>query len=94
MSQAQICVDARARLCECPLWRERDQRLYWIDIDAATLSCWQATDRAERTWALPARVGSFALCERPGLLLRGLATSRCSTWIASGSGPSPRSSAT
>jgi len=72
VSDAGILVDAQAQLGECPLWCERDERLYWTDIDAATLTCWHSRDNAVHCWSLPARVGSFALCERSDLLLLGL----------------------
>lgn len=71
---ALLLVDARARLGECALWCETGESLYWTDIEAATLHCWQAADGSTRQWALPERVGSFALCSRPSQLLLGLAS--------------------
>lgn len=71
--RAELRVDARAQLGECPLWCEREQALYWTDIEACTLSRWHAADGQVRVWTLPQRLGSFALCERPGWLLLGLA---------------------
>ena len=65
-----LLADARARLGECPLWCERSQALWWTDIEGRTLSRLQ--DGALRAWTLPARVGSFAFCERDGRLLLGL----------------------
>ncbi len=41
--KAQLLVDARARLGECPLWCERTGALYWTDIEGATLHCWEAS---------------------------------------------------
>ncbi len=70
---ATLLVDAQAQLGECPLWCEREQALYWTDIDGCTLSRWHAADGTLRHWALPQKLGSFALCERPGWLLLGLA---------------------
>lgn len=74
MTEVQRLVDGGDRLGECPLWCDRERRLYWTDIDAATLFCWQPQDGRVQRWTLPDRVGSFALCERPGLLLLGLAS--------------------
>ena len=80
MSPAQVLVPAQAQLGEGVLWCEREQALYWTDIDSASLSRWRASDGGGdgdgevQTWQLPQRLGSFALCERPGLLLLGLAS--------------------
>lgn len=71
---AQLLVDARARLGECPLWCERSGALYWTDIESATVSRWRERDGQLRHWTLPERVGCFALCERPSTLLLGLAS--------------------
>jgi len=71
---AQVLVPAQAQLGECPLWCDREQALYWTDIDSARLSRWSAADGALQHWELPERLGSFALCERPGRLLLGLAS--------------------
>ena len=70
----ELLVDARARLGECVLWCDQTAALYWTDIEGATLSRWSAADGATRTWTLPERVGSFALCDRPSQLLLGLAS--------------------
>ena len=71
---ASVLAPAQARLGECTLWCEREQALYWTDIDSARLSRWRAADGNVHVWAMPERAGSFALCERPGLLLVGLAS--------------------
>lgn len=70
----KVLVAAQAVLGECTLWCEREQALYWTDIDSALLSRWSAGDGAVKTWPLPEALGSFALCERPGRLLLGLAS--------------------
>ncbi len=70
---ATLQVDARAQLGECPLWCDREQALFWTDIEGRSLSRWRAADGQVQTWPLPQKLGSFALCERPGWLLLGLA---------------------
>jgi L-arabinonolactonase len=70
----ELLVDARATLGECVLWCEVAQALYWTDIEGACISRWSAADGRVSEWALPERVGSFALCSRPSLLLLGLAS--------------------
>ena len=70
----ELIVDARAALGECPLWCERSATLTWTDIEGRTLTRWHEADGRLRTWALPDRVGSFAMCESPSMLLLGLAS--------------------
>ncbi len=58
------CVlDIRAELGECPVWCERDQTLYWIDIYAGRLNRFDPSTGANRVWKLPEPIGSFALCD-------------------------------
>lgn len=71
---AELLVDARARLGECVLWCEQRATLYWTDIEGAKLGCWRQADGATRQWTMPERVGSFALCQDPARLLLGLAS--------------------
>jgi L-arabinonolactonase len=70
----KLLVDARARLGECVLWCERDEALYWTDIEASTLYRHRPGDGEHQHWKLPERLGSFALCEESGMLLLGLAS--------------------
>jgi L-arabinonolactonase len=72
ITQAELLVDARARLGEGAIWDDRAQAFFWTDIESATISRWREGEPV-RVWPLPDRVGSFALCEQPGLLLIGLA---------------------
>ena len=39
---ARVHVDGRDRLGECALWCEREQALYWTDIDNQRLFRWRA----------------------------------------------------
>ena len=71
---AELLVDARALLGECVLWCDRTVALYWTDIEGSTLSRWNAADGSTRSWSLPDRVGSFALCGDASQLLLGLAS--------------------
>lgn len=81
---AELLVDARARLGECPLWCDRTQALFWTDIEDRTLSRWSEADQVVRKWTLPDRVGSFALCTQPDHLLLGLASGIALFNLASG----------
>jgi L-arabinonolactonase len=70
----ELVADAQAQLGECALWCERSQSLFWTDIECCTVSRWCEGDGQIRTWTLPERVGSFALCEQGDRLLLGLAS--------------------
>jgi L-arabinonolactonase len=69
-----MVVDARAVLGECALWCDRRGSLYWTDIDSSTVSRWDSIDGGVKTWSMPDRVGSFALCDDERQLLLGLAS--------------------
>ncbi|MGO4703682.1 SMP-30/gluconolactonase/LRE family protein [Dyella sp. 2RAB6] len=56
------------------LWCEREQALYWTDIQAATLWRHRLADGQTRHWDMPERLGCLALCEADGWLLLGLAS--------------------
>lgn len=71
---AEVVLDAGNQLGEGVLWCERAQALYWTDIHAATLWRLRPADGAVRTWALPERLASFALCEADDWLLLALAS--------------------
>lgn len=56
------CVlEARTALGECPVWDERRQALYFADIHAPALFRFDPASGAVERWAMPAKLGSFAL---------------------------------
>ena len=59
-------------LGECPLWDERLQCLWWVDIRAPSLRRWDPARQALSTWPMPELVGSIALTERAGVVLVAL----------------------
>jgi sugar lactone lactonase YvrE len=56
-------------LGECPLWDERAQALYWIDIRRPALRRLDHRSGRVETWPLPDLVGSIALCDDDRLLV-------------------------
>jgi sugar lactone lactonase YvrE len=61
------CVlDARAALGECPVWDAAAQLLYWVDILAPALHCFNPATGDTQHWAFDEPIGSFGLCEHPG----------------------------
>lgn len=70
----EMVVDARNQLGECVLWCERTQRVLWTDINGATLWAHHPATGVTASWAMPERLGSFALTADDNRLLLGLAT--------------------
>ena len=70
----EMVVDARNQLGECVLWCERTQRVLWTDINGATLWAHHPASGVTASWAMPERLGSFALTADDDRLLLGLAT--------------------
>ena len=65
-----VCVlDAHAQLGECPLWSEREARVYWIDIDGQAVHRFDPAAGTDDVRQAPGRPGSLALTSRPGRLL-------------------------
>jgi L-arabinonolactonase len=67
------CVlDLRVELGECPVWCQRSQRLYWVDIYAGDLHCFDPATGRDQSWSMGEPIGSFALCETKGVVLTAL----------------------
>jgi sugar lactone lactonase YvrE len=67
--EVDCVLDARAELGECPVWSVPEQVLYWIDIRAPAMHRLDPATGENRSWALPSRVGSFALRESGGAVV-------------------------
>lgn len=66
-------TDSRAQLGECPVWDDRSQRLFWIDIEAGRL--FAASLAGEHVdWTLPERIGSFGLTTETDVVVMALET--------------------
>lgn len=72
MSEARLAVDAHNQLGEGVLWCDRTQRVWWTDIQRATLWCHQPSTGVTLTWPMPERLASFTLTRRDDTLLLGL----------------------
>jgi sugar lactone lactonase YvrE len=64
----RVATDTRDRVGESPVWDERKQCLYWVDIEGRQLRCWHAATHAVQSWPLPQRAGCIALTEGPDLV--------------------------
>jgi len=86
MTEAIVdCVlDLRVELGECPVWCERSQSLYWIDIYAGDLHRFDPSSGQDRSWPMGEAIGSFALCESEGVILAALKSGIYRHELASG----------
>jgi sugar lactone lactonase YvrE len=68
-ADVECVVDARNTTGESPVWCEREQALYWVDIPAGRIFRWRPDTGEARTWTVPAAVGSIGLREAGGMVL-------------------------
>ena len=66
--QAELVLDARAELAECPLWSVAEQCLYWIDIAGRRLHRYDPATSLDRVWWVPCEPGCIALADGGGLV--------------------------
>ena len=69
--QVELAHDAGAITGESPTWSEREQRLYWIDIEEPALHRFDPSTGEDQRWVMPCQIGAFALC-RSGDILAAL----------------------
>ena len=68
-AETTCVLDARAGLGECPVWDERSQALYFVDIEAPALFRLDPASGAVKRWDMPAKIGSFAQDGKGGAVL-------------------------
>src|SRR4051794_5847922 len=71
--EVELVIDAKASTAESPTWSADEQRLYWIDVEGASLHRFDPLSGDTRQWSLPSEIGAFALC-RSGRVLVALRT--------------------
>ena len=69
MSNIEAVSPSPAALGECPAWSEREQALYWADIDGRAIHRLDPSTGTTTSRALPGRPGSFVLTTDPNRLL-------------------------
>ncbi|CCJ08929.1 SMP-30/gluconolactonase/LRE family protein [Methylocystis sp. SC2] len=67
--QVELVHDARAITGESPTWSEREQRLYWIDIEEPALHRFDPSSGEDERWVMPCQIGAFALCRSGDVLV-------------------------
>ena len=76
VAMAALAVDSRCTLGEGIIWWAARAALLWTDIQSSRLWFHSTGDGVTRSWALPDRLGSMAVCAS-GALLLGLAKGLC-----------------
>ena len=64
----RLVLDARAALAECPLWSEREQKLYWVDISGRMINRFDPATGQNAHWPMPCEPGCVALAASGGLV--------------------------
>lgn len=64
-----VVLRARAEIGESPVWSQRTQELYFVDIAGQAIHAYRPSDRRHRVFGLPDLVTSVSLRERGGLVL-------------------------
>lgn len=65
---ANLALDARAKLAECPLWSVAEQCLYWVDISGCTIHRFDPLSGKDQRWATPCEPGCIGLAATGGLI--------------------------
>ena len=60
---AECVLDARNTVGESPVWDSSRQCLWWVDIPAQQLWCWNSRSGAARHWPTPEATGCVALID-------------------------------
>jgi sugar lactone lactonase YvrE len=58
--QAELIVDARNAVGECPVWVPEENALYWVDIPAGGLQRWSADTGHVHAWRAPQMLACIA----------------------------------
>ena len=69
MDKVDCVLDARAKLGEAALWCEREQVLWWADIEGCALHRFDPSTGMDTSIGLPRRIGCFALREQGGFVV-------------------------
>ena len=67
--EVEVALPIKARLGECPRWDEKQQCLYWVDINAGQLHRFDPTSGQDEFLQFDEEVGCFALREQGGFVL-------------------------
>ena len=69
MFDVKTALAAKANLAECPRWDEKENKLYWIDINRFQLHCFDPVTEIDEFLTFEEEIGCFALRETGGFVL-------------------------
>lgn len=69
MRTAELALAAQANLAECPRWDEKEQLLYWIDINRFQLHRFDPKTGEDEFLTFAEEIGCFSLREQGGFVL-------------------------
>ena len=69
MSKVEVAYKTRANLGECPRWDEKEQVLYWLDINAGELHKFDPATGQDEFLTFDEEIGCLSLREKGGFLL-------------------------
>lgn len=69
MADIRCVADAANRLGEVPVWDDRAQALYWVDIEGRLLQRLDHATGAVARWTMPERIAAVAVREAGGLVV-------------------------
>ncbi len=69
MRSAKRALAAKANLAECPRWDEKEQLLYWIDINRFQLHRFDPKTEKDEFITFEEEIGCFSLREKGGFVL-------------------------
>lgn len=67
--QAEPVLAQNSVLGECPVWDDRQNLLYWVDILSGNLFCYDPRQNKNNVFDIGEHIGSFALRENEGAIL-------------------------
>ncbi|MGI8569873.1 MAG: SMP-30/gluconolactonase/LRE family protein [Methylocella sp.] len=70
--EIECVLDARATTGETPTWCEREQALYWIDVEEPALHRFDPATGEDVRWPLADEIGCFVLPNRSGAAIVAL----------------------
>jgi hypothetical protein len=68
MSEIRCVASPRATVGEGPVWDDRRQVLWWVDVKTPRLFRFDPSTGENRAWPMPERIGCVALRENGGLI--------------------------
>ncbi|HEX2115692.1 MAG TPA: SMP-30/gluconolactonase/LRE family protein, partial [Alphaproteobacteria bacterium] len=64
----KVALHSKALLGESPIWCERDQALYWVDIRGREIRRFDPATGEDRAWKMPEDIGSIGFRQNGGFV--------------------------